>query len=427
MKDKNHTNILPSLSFKSKWLIFFILSILLMIPGLITIVKIFRYGLGVLPLNQGIFWGTLIINFIFWIGVAHAGTFISAILLLLRQNWREEIHRFAEAMTIIAVIIAALMPIFHLGKPIYFYKLLPITERTYHLLLNFSSPLVWDFYAIASYLIISLLFLYSGLLPDFARKRNQSLSGLQKSLWNYLSWGWTGSSLQWNNFRKFQWILALIAAPLVISVHSIVSLDFAVTLKPGWHHTVFPVYFVTGAIMSGFAMIACWVPFINQKYENQHFITEKHLDFMAKIILGCAIALTVLFLNEWLSVILSTKPTAFWLLSGQTNLILISSYLLTIILTLLLPQMLWLKKFRTNGKKLQLISFLILSGLWLERFVIVIANSSVSTLTLAKIPYRTTLPAISLILFSAGFFCMFTLLVIRYLPLKTTYSPETNA
>lgn len=406
-----------SLPFNVKWTVFFILSVIVTVPGITTVISIFSSGLGILPLNNSIFWGTLIINFVFWIGVAHAGTFISAILLLLRQNWREEIHRFAEASTIAAVMIAAAMPLIHLGKPLYFYKIFPITERTSLLLLNTHSPITWDFFAIISYIIISVIFLYSGMLPEFAARRfttRKSFSGL---LWNYLSCGWTGSRLQWENLQKFHRMLAMIAAPLVIAVHSVVSYDFAVSFRTGWHNTIFPVYFVVGALMSGFAMILFWIPLVNDKYKNPVLISPQHLNNIAKIILACSVFLILVFINEWLTVISSDSQASLMAELARFKGNVLIAYLFYILFTLLLPQLFWIKKYRVSESKLQVFSLLILIGLWLERYVIVTGSLQVNPIHSATLSYYPNIHSLFLAFSPSGFFSVLILLIIRYLPL----------
>jgi len=279
---------------KSKQLrTYFKLSIIALAFGIFSVVRIFHDGLGVLGLNQNIFWGILITNFVFWIGIGHAGTFISAILLLLRQNWRNSINRSAELMTLISIFIASLLPIIHLGKAQWFYYLLPVSNKTQYFLLNFSSPLSWDFYAISSYFLISAIFFYIGLLPDFALLRDRYSNLKKKVFFNFLAFGWTGNYQNWKDHRKIMFILAAIITPLVISVHSIVSLDFAVTLKVGWHSVLFPVYFVAGAIHSGFAMLIILLLMIRKSFNFNEFIQKTHFVNIHKLILLSSIILLI--------------------------------------------------------------------------------------------------------------------------------------
>lgn len=398
-----------NLSFYAKWKLLLITFCIMLIPGIISLIKIFQDGLGMLPLNNSVVWGTFIVNFIFWIGIAHAGTFISAFLLLLRQNWRHEIHRFAESMTIIAILVAALMPVFHLGKPLLFYKLFPFSDYTGLILINFNSPIIWDFYAILTYLLVSFIFLGSDYLPEkmLIFKKKPSLETTQHKF----------NFLQFNLLSKNQYYLAILATPLVISVHSIVSYDFAVSLRAGWHNSIFPVYFVVGAIMSGFAMIGLWLPFAAKHPSFKNLISVKHLIPIKKIIIGCSVFLSFVFLNELLGIANSSHKSEIWQLMSKLKSGSLVVYLISVSSTLILPHLLWKNKFKSVTSRLQWICLLILIGMWLERFVIVVGSSTSSELPAQFTTYSPNLISLGLNSGIIALFSVMFLLVIRYLPL----------
>jgi Ni/Fe-hydrogenase subunit HybB-like protein len=331
-------------------LIGMLISLILMGYGGFSVYKVFTEGLAATSLQNTIVWGVLISNFVFWIGIGHAGTFISAILLLLNQNWRKPISRVAEAMTIVAIIIAALMPIIHLGIPQQFYKLFPFTSDVGYSLLNFNSPLQWDIYAIGVYFILSLGFFHIGLLPDFARKRDLQNRKHKWYFYNYFSLGWTGTYQNWQHLRIVSFFLAGLITPLVISVHSIVSLDFAVNMNPGWHSTLFPVYFVFGALLSGFAFINIILALVKKYSIQKQQIKNHHFENINKLILFTSTILIIIYLTEYLYVWLNNDPketqNLLYKLVGSNLLI----YAASVIFTLLIPQLLWKKKWRQKSQ-----------------------------------------------------------------------------
>ncbi len=333
-----------------------------------TVFRIFREGLQVLSLDQKVVWGVLIANFVFWIGLAHAGTFISAILLLLRQDWRKGIHRLAEATTLAAIVIALLMPVLHLGRPGMFYELMPNPNLKMNFqLVNYSSPLTWDFYAIPAYFILSVLFFYVGIIPDFGWKKKHEKNRLAGWMYYSLSAGWKGSREQWALLSKVNVTLAALIAPLVISVHTIVSFDFAVSHNPAWHQTTFPLYFVTGAINSGFVLVLfCLIVFEKLNFTGI-LLSEKQLNNLNKIILFCSILLAGFYLIE----LISAAETPDWSRLQMT----------TLLLVVVVPQLLWVHRLRKNKLVSALVSLLILLGMWLERFVIVIQGQEKAYLT----------------------------------------------
>lgn len=405
------------------WRALLALSLLFLLLGMISIFYVFKYGLAELALSNNIFWGVLITNFVFWIGIGHAGTFISAILLLLRQSWRKGINRFAEGMTIVAIILAALMPIIHLGKPGFFYSLLPLNNNSGFFLLNFNSPLNWDFYAIATYLLVSLLFFYIGLLPDLARM--QRLKRKNKVI-AFFAAGWTGTQMQWQNHRQTLYLLAGLATVLVISVHSIVSFDFAVSLHIGWHSSIFPVYFVLGALLSGFAML-CILAELNRRINKlDSVIRPAHFEHMSKIMLGTSILLTFVYLNEIFMSLYAYDTSEIALLiqksSGPASLI----HYFSLFLSIGIPQLFWIKSIRINSKSVIILCALILIGMWLERFMIIVSSSEMGFISRITEEYSLNLVSGGMILFGIGFFFTFFLLFIRYLPSISYYELLTN-
>lgn len=408
-----------------RWKYAFIVSLILFAAGIFGSIIILKRGLNVMDINNSVFWGVLITNFVFWIGVSHAGTFISAILLLLHQDWRRAINRSAEAMTIISIIIAGLMPIIHLGRPDFFYWLVPITNKTGFLLVNFISPLSWDFYAIASYFILSLLFFQMGLLPDLATMRDRSTNKTRKYLYNFFSLGWNGSYKTWQDYKKIMFIFAGLITALVIAVHSIVSLDFAVTLTSGWHSTLYPIYFVAGALFSGFAMVGLLAVISSRLSSQKQFLTSKHIENINKIILTTASLLLIFYLIDVIEIILtgssSEKSNFIGKFTGHYGWISV----LVIIFTLLVPQLLWKKKLRQNATKTLIISGLILFGMWLERFMIVVMNAENGYLLSGSAKHHFSIISILMALGCAGLFSMLYLLILRIIPMVSVHESKT--
>ena len=340
---------------------------------LLAVCWLFYRGVGVWGVNIPIGWGFAIVNFVWWIGIGHAGTLISAILLLLRQSWRNSINRFAEAMTLFAVACAGMFPLLHLGRPWLFYWLFPYSNTmTYWP--NFRSPLVWDVFAVSTYLTISLVFWYIGLIPDLASLRDQTNSKALKFVFGSLAMGWRNSVRHWNRYETAYLLLAGLATPLVLSVHTVVSFDFSVGIVPGWHTTIFPPYFVAGAIYSGFAMVLVLAIPIRKFYDISAYITDRHLENSAMVMLatGWIVAYGYgieAFVNWFGGDVYETflrwnrlhGPYAFW-------------YYALLFTNLLVPQLLWVRRIRTNHLWLFLISLDVLVGMWLERFIIVVVS-----------------------------------------------------
>ena len=372
-------------------------------------------GVGVWGINIPVAWGFAIVNFVWWIGIGHAGTFISAILLLLHQHWRTSINRFTEAMTLFAVSCAAIYPLLHLGRPQFFYWLLPYPD-TMGLWPQFRSPLVWDVFAVSTYFIVSLLFWYIGLLPDLATMRDRASSRMRRRCYGILALGWRGDGQHWRHYQKLYVILAGLAAPLVVSVHSIVGLDFAIAILPGWHSTIFPPYFVAGAIFSGFAMVLTLVIPLRRVYSLENYITARHLDLMAKVMLGMGWIVIYGYFSEifsawrsgdlfdrFLTVNRMTGPYApwFWTLMACN---------------VAVPQVLWSRRCRHQVIVLFVVALIVNVGMWVERFVIVVTSLHRDFLPSAWGMYRPTFWDWSTFVGTGGLFVALLFLFIRFLP-----------
>ncbi|HVY61206.1 MAG TPA: NrfD/PsrC family molybdoenzyme membrane anchor subunit [Planctomycetota bacterium] len=337
---------------------------------------LFWKGIGALGNNIPVAWGFPITNFVWWIGIGHAGTFISAFLLLLEQRWRASVNRVAEAMTLFAVIQAGLYPLLHLGRPWFAYWLFPY-PATMDVWPQFRSALPWDFAAVSTYFTISLLFWYMGLVPDFAALRDSAPGVVRRKVYGVLSLGWRGSASAWSQYRCGYGLLGAFATPLVISVHSVVSSDFAIGLVPGWHSTIFPPYFVAGALYSGFAMVITLVVPIRAIYKLQNVVTERHLDVLAKMLLLTGWIVTFSYMVEWFLTWYGHSPyeqyTHFvgWPLGPYAVL-----FWITILCNVVVPQTCWFKAVRRTPWVLFIVSILVNVGMWTERFIIVVGSLS---------------------------------------------------
>jgi molybdopterin-containing oxidoreductase family membrane subunit len=356
------------------WLLTAAIAFVLLQLLLMTITNLLFIGVGIWGINIPHGWGFDIINFVWWIGIGHAGTLISAILLLLHQKWRNSINRFAEAMTIFAVLCAGLFPLFHMGRPWYFFWLLPL-PNSMDLWPQWRSPLMWDVFAVSTYLTVSLLFWITGMIPDFANLRDRAKNPAMKVLWGVLSLGWRGSARHWQRYESAYLILAGLSTPLVLSVHTIVSFDFAVSYLPGWHTTIFPPYFVAGAIYAGFAMVLTLMIPIRHFYKLHGLITDKHMDNMAKVMLVTGLmvgygytqeAFMAWYSGEW------AEQQFMWLrMFGPYG----YGYWLLLLFNIAIPQLLWFQAARKNLYLLFAVSMSINVGMWLERYVILMSLS----------------------------------------------------
>jgi Ni/Fe-hydrogenase subunit HybB-like protein len=338
-----------------------------------AITYLFTTGVGIWGIRIPIAWAFAIVNFVWWIGIGHAGTLISAILLLLHQHWRNSINRFAEAMTLFAVACAGLFPLLHLGRPWVFYWILPLPD-TMTLWPQFRSPLVWDVFAVGTYFTISLVFWYVGLIPDMASMRDRAKPRWVKIVYGILSMGWRGSARHWERYETAYLLLAGLATPLVVSVHSVVSFDFSVSILPGWHSTIFPPYFVAGAIYSGFAMVLSLVIPVRKAYHLEDFVTMRHLDYMSKVMLATGLIVAYGYVMETFFAFYSGSIYEQYMMMNRMFGPYGPLYWLLILCNILLPQALWFKKVRQNPVMLFIVSIIINIGMWLERFVIIVTS-----------------------------------------------------
>lgn len=373
-------------------------------------------GIGMWGDNVPVSWAFPIANFMWWIGIGHAGTCISAFLLLLNQHWRASINRVAEAMTIFALINAGIFPILHLGRPWFAYWLIPYPAMM-GVWPNFKSALPWDLAAVATYLTVSFLFWYTGLIPDLAAARDAGSSLLQRRAYGLFALGWRGSSAQWRQRRIAMVLLAAVATPLVVSVHSVVSLDFAVAQLPGWHSTIYPPYFVVGAIYSGFAMLFLLVLPLRKAYGLEHIITKQHLDAMAKLTLLLAMLLTYSYaVEQFISWYGRDPTTRFMYFIQRPTGPYAGFFWVMLACNIVVPQVLWWKRCRTNVRVLYVVAAAILIGMWLELFVITVSTLNRSFLPSSWHVYHPTWVDIGLLLGSLGQFGLLFLLFVRFVP-----------
>jgi molybdopterin-containing oxidoreductase family membrane subunit len=390
----------------------------------VSVVWLVVKGVGVWGLNVPVAWGFAIINFVWWIGIGHAGTLISAILLLFRQEWRTSINRFAEAMTLFAVACAGMFPLLHLGRPWLFYWLFPY-PNSMALWPQFRSPLIWDVFAVSTYGTVSLLFWYTGLVPDLASMRDRAKSAFARYAYGFLSLGWRGSVRHWQNYESIYLLLAGLSTPLVLSVHTVVSFDFAVSQVPGWHTTVFPPYFVAGAIYCGFAMVLCLVIPIRALYKLHDFITQRHLQNMAKIMLATGLVVGYGYMIELFVAWYSGNEFEWFMMKNRITGPYWPLWWSLILCNVVLIQSLWWKRVRSSPVALFLVAVVVNIGMWLERFVIVITSLHRDFLPSSWDMYRGTIWDWGLYVGTIGFFlaCMF--LFIRFLPMISAFEVKT--
>ena len=357
------------------WLISFGVSNLLLGLLLISIVYLIWEGTGIWGLNNPVGWGWAIVNFVFWVGIGHAGTLISAVLFLFRQKWRTAINRFAEAMTIFAVICALIFPGIHIGRVWVAYYMFPIPNSML-MWPNFRSPLLWDVFAVGTYFTVSLLFWYVGLIPDFATLRDRAKGKVKKVVFGILSLGWRSSNRHWQNYEQAYLMLAGLSTPLVLSVHSIVSTDFAISLLPGWHTTIFPPYFVAGAIFSGFAMVITLAIPVRYIYGLESIITMGHLDKMAKIMLVTGSMVGYAYAMEFFIAWYSNNTYESFAFVSRAFGPYAWAYWIMISCNVIVPQLFWSKKLRGSLPVLFIASIFANIGMWFERFVITVTSLS---------------------------------------------------
>ena len=392
---------------------------------LISIVYLLFVGIGVWGVTIPIGWGFDIINFVWWIGIGHAGTLISAILLLLRQEWRTSINRFAEAMTLFAVACAAFYPIFHTGRPwVAFYWLMPY-PNTMGLWPNFRSPLIWDVFAVTTYATVSAMFWFVGLIPDLATLRDRAQSKPWKIIYGMGAMGWRGSARHWNNYETAYLLLAGLATPLVVSVHTVVSFDFATGIVPGWHATIFPPYFVAGAIYAGFAMVLTLAIPLRRFYKLEDFITLKHLENMAKVMLATGLIVAYGYMMEAFFAWYSANQYEAFMMKNRMFGPYWWAYWALILCNVVAPNLLWVKNLRTNVAFLFCISLVVSVGMWLERFVIIVTSLHRDFLPSSWGLYAGTRFDWAAFVGTIGLFVTLLFLFVRFLPAISIFEMRT--
>jgi Ni/Fe-hydrogenase subunit HybB-like protein len=377
-------------------------------------------GVGIWGINIPVGWGFAIVNFVWWIGIGHAGTLISAILLLLRQQWRTSINRFAEAMTLFAVACAGMFPLLHMGRPWLFYWLTPYPNPMW-LWPQFRSPLVWDVFAVSTYATVSLLFWFVGLVPDLATLRDRARNRPAKIIYGMLAMGWRGSAVHWSRYETASILLAGLATPLVVSVHTVVSFDFSVAQVAGWHTTIFPPYFVAGAIYSGFAMVMTLAIPIRKFYNLEDFITMRHLGNMAKVMLATGLIVAYGYMMETFMAFYSGNPFDRFLIINRMTGPYAFFYWMLIACNILIPQIMWLRSVRNNVAILFVISLIVNVGMWLERFVIVVISLHRDFLPSSWGMYYPTRWDWATYVGTIGLFLTLLFLFIRFLPVISIY------
>jgi len=400
---------------KSWWIVFSI-ALIAFLWGIGCIIYTISTGIGTWGLNKTVGWAWDITNFVWWVGIGHAGTLISAVLLLFRQKWRMAINRSAEAMTIFSVVQAGLFPIIHMGRPWLGYWVLPIPNQFGSLWVNFNSPLLWDVFAISTYLSVSLVFWWTGLLPDFAMIRDRAVKPFQKKIYSLLSFGWSGRAKDWQRFEEVSLVLAGLATPLVLSVHTIVSFDFATSVIPGWHTTIFPPYFVAGAIFSGFAMVNTLLIIMRKVCSLEDYITVQHIELMNIVIMITGSIVGVAYITElfiaWYSGVeyeqyafLNRATGPYWW-----------AYWAMMTCNVFSPQFMWFKKLRTSIMFSFAISIVVNIGMWFERFVIIVTSLHRDYLPSSWTMFSPTFVDIGIFIGTIGFFFVLFLLYARTFP-----------
>ncbi len=398
------------------WWVGFVVAFALLMMFFFALAWLFIRGVGIWGINIPVAWGFAIVNFVWWVGIGHAGTFISAILLLMFQHWRTAINRFAEAMTLFAVACAGLMPLLHLGRPWLFYYLFPYPD-TMGLWPQFRSPLVWDVFAVSTYFIVSLLFWYLGLVPDVATLRDRATKRWQKKFYGVLAMGWRNSAAHWQRHQIAYLLLAGLATPLVLSVHSVVSFDFAVAIVPGWHSTIFPPYFVAGAIYSGFAMVLNIIIPVRKLYHLENLITERYLNNMANVMFVTGLMVSYGYVIEafmsWYSGDIFEQYMMLNRAFGPYGWI----FWCLMLCNVLVPQALWSARIRRNPLTLFIVAFFINVGMWVERFVIVITSLHRDFMPSAWGMFFPTVWDWAVLFGSVGLFLTLLFLFVRFFPM----------
>lgn len=399
-----------------RWWAGFLISVSAMLIGFAAIAYQMATGIGTWGLNKTVGWAFDITNFVFWIGIGHAGTFISAVLFLLRQQWRTSVNRAAEAMTIFAVLCAGLFPIIHMGRPWLAHWMIPYPNMRGSLWINFRSPLVWDFFAILTYLTISLTFWYVGMLPDLATIRDRAKPGPRKRLFAVLCLGWDGSYRTWLRYETLYKLLAGLATPLVISVHTIVSWDFATSLIPGWHATIFPPYFVAGAIFSGMSMVLTLMIIARKTMGLEDYITPDHIDKMCKLTLTVSLMVGLAYLTELFTAFYSANQYEQFAFTNRMLGPFGWAFFIMATCNIGVTQLLWFRGVRSRMGAVLAISLLANVGMWFERFVIIVTSLHRDFLPSSWVSYAPTSIEMATLLGSFGLFFTCFLLFCRFVP-----------
>jgi Ni/Fe-hydrogenase subunit HybB-like protein len=400
------------------WYIAMTIATLALIFGLWAMFVTVTQGLGSWGLNNAVGWGWDIINFVWWIGIGHAGTAFTIFLIVFRAKWASSINRAAEAMTVFAVLNAALFPALHLGRIWLIFFIAPYPNTRGPLWVNFNSPLIWDFLAITTYLLLSLTLWYFGMVPDLATIRDRSESKLKKLLYGFFSMGWVGSVKNWVRYEALSKILGGLAAPLVVSVHTIVALDFAVSVIPGWHTTILPPYFFVGAIFSGFAMVLTIMILIRKTFSLTDFITQSHLDSICRVLIFGSMVIGLAYLTEifiaWYS---GSEYEIFTFFKNRATGKFSTSFWIMVVCNAIIPQLFWFKKIRSSLLWMFVISIIINIGMWYERFIILISSLTRDYLPSSWADYSPTIVDIGIYVGTFGIFASGMLLFVRYIPI----------
>jgi Ni/Fe-hydrogenase subunit HybB-like protein len=397
------------------WIAGFAVAFSIVMVLLASLAWLFTKGTGIWGINIPVGWGFAIVNFVWWIGIGHAGTLISAILFLLNQKWRTSINRFAEAMTLFAVACAGLFPLAHTGRPWMAFYMFPYPS-TMGIWPQFRSPLIWDVFAVSTYGTVSLLFWFVGLIPDLATLRDRAKSKPQQLIYGMLAMGWRGSAHHWHRYMSAYTLLAGLATPLVLSVHTVVSFDFAIAIVPGWHTTIFPPYFVAGAIYSGFAMVLTIAIPLRKYYQMEDFITMRHLENMGKVMLATGLIVAYGYFFEFFLAFYSGNKFDVYLANARLHGPYAPFYYALILCNIVTPQLLWFQKVRTNIAALFVMSLIINAGMWLERFVIVVISLTRDFVPSAWGRFQPTFWDYSTFIGTLGLFSAMMFLFVRGLP-----------
>lgn len=397
------------------WRLAFVVALALSLALAVAVVWLFSQGIGVWGVDTSVVWGFAIANYVWWIGIGNAGTLISALLLITRQRWRASINRFAEAMTLFAAGIAGLFPIFHLGRPMYFYWLVPY-PNTMNVWPQWRSALIWDFWAILSYILFSIIFWYVGLVPDFATLRDRARSATVRKLYGALALGWRGSARHWRVYQTYQITMACLAVPLVVSLHSVVGLDFAASLMVGWNETIFPPYFVVGAMYSGFAMVVVLAASIRWGFGLQPLITAHHFDVMARIMLAASIIMGLSYATEWFGGWYRGDAVERGFVAFEFTGRYAALYWLLLLCNCLVPQVFWVPAVRRRIAAVVLVSVIINIGMWLERICIVLDTLSYHYMPSMEGWFVPTVWDWLFLFGSLGLFALLYLIFVRLVP-----------